>query len=504
MAQLGAGLGSGRPLTIDTKQTFQNAVGSAPDSNTRIDSEVLNDILDALVKEQIALGANYQGNFGSLAARLNQFIPGGASAPGFFAFTNTTIVTIGGTLLGLGAPAVFFQIYDGASPAAAIGSDVVLVTVDQNTYDLTASFATTQNGILVVAAGAPQYYTTFTALTTLPIPGTVHQLGTNALLFQLYDNGIPAAAIEPQTLTVHPTTFDVNVTFGQAQSGTLVLGALGPNYVQPFTALTTVNVPGATHGLGTKALLFQVYDAAVPAAALTPETLTVHPTTFDVVATFGQPQSGRLVLALATPLSGLDFDIRDGGILDRTAVRMRSTGGNLVLQPGAGNHVSVREKTGAVARVDIDTATGRVGLGMTPSTHQLDLSTDLARKLSTSTWATLSDARLKDVLRPYTDGLQALLQLRPVVYRYNGKGGIPRDQHEYIGLLAQELQAVAPYMVQAYRGVLTPDEGEVDLLTVNLHALPLMLMNALQEMHARLLIVEAECRELHRQLGEMA
>jgi hypothetical protein len=38
---------------------------------------------------------------------------------------------------------------------------------------------------------------------------------------------------------------------------------------------------------------------------------------------------------------------------------------------------------------------GSVGLGLTPTSYQLDLSTDNARKLTTSTWTTVSDARTK-------------------------------------------------------------------------------------------------------------
>lgn len=499
MRQIGAGFGTGFPLTIDSGQTWQNAAGAGPDSDTRLDCEALNDIVAALISMQTCLGAMPQGVYGSVAARLQQFLPGGSTAAGLIAFSNTTYVSIPGTLSNLGSPAVLFQIYDAQIPAAAVSTEMALVTIDQATYTLAASFGQTQSGIVVLSASPPIYVSTFTGIgpSGLTIPGTVHQLGTRNLLFQIYDDSVPAAAIEPQSLTVHNTSFDVTVTFGQNQTGILILGAPGPQYVHTLPGTTTVNIPGTMHNLGTKALLFQVYDNASPnAASLAPESLTVHPTTFDIVVTFGQAQLGTLVLCTAPAITGNDFEVRDGGITNSTAVRVRSAAGNLVLQPGSGQHVQIQERTGTVTRVDIDTGTGRVGLGVTPSTHQLDLSTDLARKLATSTWATLSDARLKEVLRPFVDGLAVLMALKPVVFRYNGQGGIPASNEEHIGFLAQDIQQIAPYMVTSHPGKLRPDGEETDILTLNTHALVHILTNTVQELVGEVKTLKAQVRAL--------
>ena len=58
MSVLGAGAGSGYPTAIDTRQTFTNGVNPLPDDSTRIDSEAMNDALDAIVKLQTELGIN--------------------------------------------------------------------------------------------------------------------------------------------------------------------------------------------------------------------------------------------------------------------------------------------------------------------------------------------------------------------------------------------------------------------------------------------------------------
>lgn len=70
MAQLGSGNGTSYPGAIDTAQTFQNGTPLAPDSNTRIDAELVNDITAAILAIQTILGANPHGAFASLVARL--------------------------------------------------------------------------------------------------------------------------------------------------------------------------------------------------------------------------------------------------------------------------------------------------------------------------------------------------------------------------------------------------------------------------------------------------
>src|SRR4030095_3963921 len=66
-------------------------------------------------------------------------------------------------------------------------------------------------------------------------------------------------------------------------------------YVQAFTNTLGVTIPGATHGLGTADLLVQCYDAQTPRHPLT-AAWSVDATTYDVVVSFQQMQTGRVVL----------------------------------------------------------------------------------------------------------------------------------------------------------------------------------------------------------------
>lgn len=75
MAQLGSGSGSGYPSTIDTTQVWVNGPNAAPDSNARMDAELVNDFAAAIVALQTELGTNPSGAFASVAARLSQMAP---------------------------------------------------------------------------------------------------------------------------------------------------------------------------------------------------------------------------------------------------------------------------------------------------------------------------------------------------------------------------------------------------------------------------------------------
>lgn len=299
MAQLGSGSGSSYPVAIDTHQVYRNGTNPAPDSDTRIDSEVVNDSLQAIVGIETALGANINGTYSSLAARLDALLPASTGVPNVIFFVNTDTVTIPGPQHELSTSAILFQIYDNATPGASIQPSNI--TVHPSTFEVVLTFAVPQSGMAVLGSPPPQYATSFSNQTTVTIPGATHALGTGRLLWQLYDNATPANVIQPGALSIDQTTFAVVVSFAVPQSGTLVLNAGTPRYELPFTNVTTLTVLGATHGLATNHLLWGLYDGAAPANAIQPSALTVHPDTFDVVVSFAVPQSGLLILGSADP-----------------------------------------------------------------------------------------------------------------------------------------------------------------------------------------------------------
>ncbi len=483
MPQLGSGNGSGYPEQIDTRQTFINSPAAAPDSASRVDMEVINDALHAIVQLQHTLGARPQGDSASVAARLQQFFPGGGTTPIGFGFATTTSVTIPGTAHNLGTSSPLIEIYDNASPRNSLEPNTI--SINTTTYDVTVTFVTPQSGVVCLANPLPHYSTTFTNQTTVAILGSTHGLGT-ALLFASAYTVIGGEQVQrsPSSVTVHTGTYDVLVTFTTPQSGVITLSAAGPRYSTSFLNQTSITVVGSTHGLATAALLYQVYDNAEPRALIEPNSLSVDQSTYTVGLTFATPQSGTLLLVGASAISGQEFQLRDHGVTNVSAVRVYSFLGALQLQMGSGERVNVQNATGQV--VHSTDASGNLVINGT------------ATKPGGGPWLSPSDARLKTVLRPFTDGLDLLRQLEPVWFVHNGLGGIRPDGREHVSLIAQEAQAVASYLVTTQPGQLAPDAPPVELLTLDTGPILYMLMNAVktlaqqsQDQAARLARLEA-------------
>jgi hypothetical protein len=114
-----------------------------------------------------------------------------------------------------------------------------------------------------------------------------------------------------------------------------------------------------------------------------------------------------------------------------------------------------------------------------------------ATKATASTaWQVVSDERIKKDISPFTDGLALLKKLNPVNFRYNGKAGIA-DKKDNIGLVAQEVREIFPYMVGNFKGKLEPnDEHETDLLSLDVSPLNFIVVNAIKELDARLAKLE--------------
>lgn len=71
---------------------------------------------------------------------------------------------------------------------------------------------------------------------------------------------------------------------------------------------------------------------------------------------------------------------------------------------------------------------------------------DSPEKPTAGSWSGYSDKRLKKDITPFKDGIEVLRKINTVTYQYNGIGGLPTNK-TYIGVIAQEVQKVAPYCV---------------------------------------------------------
>jgi hypothetical protein len=77
---------------------------------------------------------------------------------------------------------------------------------------------------------------------------------------------------------------------------------------------------------------------------------------------------------------------------------------------------------------------------------------------ASSTWAVISDERLKREVEPYPRGLPEILALEPVQFMWTGEGGVPDDGAVHYGLTAQAVEQVMPELIREQEFV--PQEGQ--------------------------------------------
>ena len=104
-------------------------------------------------------------------------------------------------------------------------------------------------------------------------------------------------------------------------------------------------------------------------------------------------------------------------------------------------------------------------------------------------WSAASDARLKENIQPYKQGLQQILKINPVTFHYNQLSGL-NTKPEYVGVLAQELKSIAPNMV----GTFTKDSTEY--YQVDNSAMTYMLINAVKEQQQQIKTLQTKIDEL--------
>jgi hypothetical protein len=108
---------------------------------------------------------------------------------------------------------------------------------------------------------------------------------------------------------------------------------------------------------------------------------------------------------------------------------------------------------------------------------------------TSGSWSQLSDLALKSDVEPYQDSLAQVVQINPIRYRFKEGLGLGASQH--VGVAAQDLQKIAPYMVGT--GRLKPDSEE-EFLTIDNGALIYMVINAVKELNAQIEALKSELK----------
>lgn len=145
--------------------------------------------------------------------------------------------------------------------------------------------------------------------------------------------------------------------------------------------------------------------------------------------------------------------------------------------------------------MNIDTF-GRMGLGVTAPSYQLQLSSNSAAKPTSSSWTVVSDERVKTNIQDYTTGLTEILQINPKTFDYNGKAGFEETTGN-IGIIAQDVQGIMPETINTYEAKLNEDDTEeTELFNFDSHPIQFALINAVKELNAKIEALEAKIQTL--------
>ena len=211
----------------------------------------------------------------------------------------------------------------------------------------------------------------------------------------------------------------------------------------------------------------------------------------------GATASVNVGIGTTTPFTKLQIE---GG----TDATYGSSSGFLVLgSTGAGNIVIdnneiLARNNGAASALYLQASGGNIKIGNSSAPNfLLELSTNSAGKPGSSTWTIPSDARLKRDIHAFTDGLGIIKQVNPVWFRYNGTAGIT-DTANYVGILAQDIKRIAPYMV----GEFTTDNknAKENFLSYDGNAMTYILINAVKEQQQEIEDLKKEIEEIKRLL----
>jgi len=120
---------------------------------------------------------------------------------------------------------------------------------------------------------------------------------------------------------------------------------------------------------------------------------------------------------------------------------------------------------------------------------------DAAKTTGGSAWVVASDERLKQHIRPYEHGLDAILKLKTTRFEYiDDPAHNTTSGHEEVGLIAQQVEQVIPEAVS---------QGTDGYRMLNASPIQWAAVNAIQELNGKIEAQRKENAELKRELTEL-
>ncbi len=162
-----------------------------------------------------------------------------------------------------------------------------------------------------------------------------------------------------------------------------------------------------------------------------------------------------------------------------------------------GLHVVNKHSSGISAKIENTNASSvndALQVATAGSGHAIRCTGTALKTAGGNTWAVPSDLRLKKDIRPFTDGISVIEKIQPKYFRYNGLAGTS-DKNQEIGIIAQEMEKIAPYTIGHEKVVLnnlSENAVAVDILTYNGSALQYVMINAIKELNEKIKLIMKE------------
>lgn len=157
----------------------------------------------------------------------------------------------------------------------------------------------------------------------------------------------------------------------------------------------------------------------------------------------------------------------------------------------------------------IHMALGAVGVGTTTPAHKLDVNGNIRTAgclyyNGGSLGTCASDERLKTDLRTFDLGLNEILGINPVYFKYNGLGALPTDGGEQLGVIAQELEKSAPSLVVKRKVRLhADDQKDTEIKAVDYGAFTYVLINSVKEIYGMVQELFSHNEEVNREIASL-
>jgi len=148
-----------------------------------------------------------------------------------------------------------------------------------------------------------------------------------------------------------------------------------------------------------------------------------------------------------------------------------------------------------VANTNAAYTNGKVGIGTDKPTEILDI---IGNIHYSGDIASLSDQRMKKNIELFTDGLNVVEQLNPVRYHYT----FEKDSlQKHIGLLAQQVQKVAPYLSKLSTKYVAGENKAV--LSLKYNDVILLLVNSVKELAKKNKVIIKRSQKMSLQLAKL-